>query len=159
MKALFVGLGSIGNRHSRNLREICTAAGIPLSVTALRSHRGSLTGQDFPQIDRMITEPDGTHYDVAFITNPTTLHAEAFARVRACADFFFVEKPVFADTAVTPAAIGMTDANTYVAAPMRYCAVYRKLKEVLAGRRVYSARILCSSYLPDWRPAQDYRKG
>ena len=40
---------------------------------------------------------------------------------------------------------------------MRYCATYLALKDTLAGQRVYSARVLCSSYLPDWRAGVDYR--
>jgi len=158
MKALFVGLGSIGNRHSQNLRDICRERGIDLEITALRSHKGSLTDCDFPQIDRMITELDDTVYDLAFITNPTTLHAEAYQKIRDKARFFFVEKPIFADTSVTPEQLGMTDENVYVAAPMRFTATYMKLKELLKQKKVFSTRILCSSYLPDWRPHQDYRK-
>lgn len=158
MRALFVGLGSIGNRHSKNLRAICEREGIPLHITALRTHKGSLSGTDFPQIDETVTAlPAGSHFDVAFITNPTTLHARTFSEVRDAADYFFVEKPVFADLSVTPAEIGMRDDRVYVAAPMRFTAVYRALREEISRRRVFSTRIICSSYLPDWRPTQDYR--
>ncbi len=158
MRVLFVGLGSIGNRHSKNLRNICRKRGIPLHITALRSHLGSLKDCSFEQIDEMITTLDDKTYDVAFITNPTTLHAKTFRQICASAKFFFVEKPIFADTRETPNHIGMSDQNTYVAAPMRFCQTYLKLKDILKGKRVFSARILCSSYLPDWRPNQDYRQ-
>ncbi|MDO4865999.1 MAG: Gfo/Idh/MocA family oxidoreductase [Clostridia bacterium] len=158
MKALFIGLGSIGNRHSKNLRDICEKRGIPLSITALRSQHGSLRNKEFPQVDRMITELDEESYDLAFITNPTTLHAEAFQKVREKAKFFFVEKPVFADTSMTPEQIGMDDSNVYVAAPMRFCKTYAQLKKEVSMNNVFAVRILCSSYLPDWRPQQDYRQ-
>lgn len=158
LNVLFLGLGSIGNRHSKNLRDICEKRGIPLHITALRSHKGSLTATDFPQIDEMITELDGRSYDIAFITNPTTLHREAYEKVRPFARCFFVEKPIFADTATAPEALGMTAENTYVAAPMRFTAAYMTLKKKLAEYTPFSTRIICSSYLPDWRPNQDYRK-
>ncbi len=157
IRALFVGLGSIGNRHSANLKEICDRRGQPVHITALRTHKGSLFGHDFPQIDRMITELDDTHYDLAFITNPTTLHAEAYSQIKDVADFIYIEKPIFAETSVTPEQLGMSDDRITVAAPIRFCGIYQKLKDAVAKEHVYSCRILCSSYLPDWRPKQDYR--
>lgn len=158
MRALFVGLGSIGNRHSINLRNICQERKTPLHITALRSHLGSLKDDKFEQIDEMITSLGSEKYDIAFITNPTILHLETFEKIKNSAEFFFVEKPIFGDTRKTPQEIGMSDKNTYIAAPMRFCQTYVKLKELLQKKKVFSSRILCSSYLPDWRPKQDYRK-
>ena len=40
---------------------------------------------------------------------------------------------------------------------MRWCGTMLALKELLPQLRVYSARVLCSSYLPSWRPGVDYR--
>ena len=37
MKALFIGLGSIGTRHLQNLTTLCEKKGIPLQADALRS--------------------------------------------------------------------------------------------------------------------------
>ncbi len=158
MRALFVGLGSIGNRHSKNLCEVCQKRNIPLEITALRSHKGSLKDCDFPHIDRMITSLDEQTYDIAFITNPTTLHADAFNKIKNKARFFFVEKPIFASTEILPEEIGMKDENVYVAAPMRYTSTYMHFKAIIKQNKVFSSRIICSSYLPDWRPNQDYRK-
>ena len=41
---------------------------------------------------------------------------------------------------------------------MRWCGVYLALKELLGSLRPYSARVICSSYLPGWRPGVDYRQ-
>ena len=41
---------------------------------------------------------------------------------------------------------------------MRYCGAYMKLKELLKDKKPFSVRIICSSYLPGWRPNTDYRK-
>ena len=40
MKALFIGLGSIGTRHLQNLTALCEKQGIPLQADALRSGSG-----------------------------------------------------------------------------------------------------------------------
>ena len=44
-----------------------------------------------------------------------------------------------------------------MAAPMRWCGTMLALKKLLPGLSVYAARVLCSSYRPDWRPNVDYR--
>ena len=102
------------------------------------------------------------HYDLAFITNPTSLHAEALQSLRGRAGALFIEKPIFsADQAgLDPAALLDPGQKAYVAAPMRWCGVMLALKKRLetgADGRPYCARVLCSSYLPDWRPGVDYR--
>ena len=48
--------------------------------------------------------------------------------------------------------------NAYIACPLRHSSVYKKLKEIVDNNKVFSARIICSSYLPEWRPNIDYRK-
>ena len=44
-----------------------------------------------------------------------------------------------------------------MAAPMRWCGTMLALKEELPRLKPYSVRVICSSYLPDWRPGVDYR--
>ena len=40
---------------------------------------------------------------------------------------------------------------------MRWCGVMLALKRLLPQLKPYSVRVICSSYLPDWRPGVDYR--
>ena len=47
--------------------------------------------------------------------------------------------------------------KAYVAAPMRWCGAMLALKDRLPALHPYCARVICSSYLPDWRPGVDYR--
>ena len=158
MKVLFVGIGSIGTRHLKNLHTVCKERGIPLQVTALRSSERELDKETESLIHRQITKIDSTLYDLAFITNPTNLHYQALEDLKGKAKFFFIEKPIFEDCRYSICELGLNDKNSYVAAPMRYCGAYMKLKEILKDNPCYSARIICSSYLPDWRPSIDYRK-
>ncbi|MBQ3393915.1 MAG: Gfo/Idh/MocA family oxidoreductase [Oscillospiraceae bacterium] len=158
MKVLFVGIGSIGTRHLRNLHTVAKERGLELDITALRSSDRKLPDDVSRLIDRQIMELDDTFYDLAFITNPTTLHYRAIEALRGKAGFFFIEKPIFEDSKWDPADLGLTRENAYVACPMRYCGAYMKLKEILADKKPFSVRIICSSYLPGWRPNIDYRK-
>ena len=74
------------------------------------------------------------------------------------ANFFFIEKPIFEDCIYDLNTLGLNEKNAYVACPMRYCGAYMKLKELLKDKKPFSVRIICSSYLPGWRPNTDYRK-
>lgn len=159
MKALFVGLGSIGTRHLKNLTEICGAKQMELSVTALRRTISALPEDVAPLVEHQVTElSEDDFFDVAFITNPTNLHAEVLAQLHGKVTTFFIEKPIFEDTNYSLQELGLGSMQkAYVAAPMRWCGVYLALKLQIASMPVYSVRSICSSYLPEWRKGVDYR--
>ena len=167
LTALFVGLGSIGTRHLNNLHALCQQRGVTLRADALRSDLARpLRPGAAERLHAQFTGPDApaalARYDLAFITNPTSLHAEALASLRGRAGALFIEKPIFAaeQTDTDLSALLAPGQKAYVAAPMRWCGTMLALKERLAAGvdgRPYCARVLCSSYLPDWRPGVDYR--
>ena len=164
LTALFIGLGSIGTRHLKNLTAICAQRGLALRADALRSDlarplrpgAAELLHSQFTTLQDSAALP---HYDLAFITNPTSLHAQALEEIRGLADALFIEKPIVSaeQTDVDLAALLPAGQKAYVAAPMRWCGTMLALKNHLPGLRPYSARVICSSYLPDWRPGVDYR--
>ncbi len=162
MDVLFVGLGSIGTRHLNNLHTVARRRGIPVHADALRSGARPLRegAAQLLRAQYMRLEDLPPRYDAIFITNPTSLHRDTLAALRGRAGAFFIEKPIFDDPDADLAALGLADdqgQKAYVAAPMRWCGAMLALKEKLPGLRPYSARVICSSYLPDWRPGVDYR--
>lgn len=154
LKICFVGLGSIGTRHLRNLHEILSARGEDFSVDAMRSGDRPLE----PSIAKLIGRQYGSFaalpggYDLAFICNPTSLHYETIRAMSGKARHLFIEKPLF-DRCDLPVHDIVPESGRvfYVAAPLRYTGVIQYLKEHIAGQRVYAVRAICSSYLPDWR--------
>lgn len=159
MKVLFVGLGSIGKRHLNNLIHITSRRGIPLEVDALRSSLKPLPPELAAVIKHQYIDFEQLgHYDVAFITNPTGLHASTLAGLAGKAENLFIEKPIFDHTDYDLAELGLETQKAYVAAPMRWCGTFLALKKLMPTLRPYSVRVICSSYLPDWRPGVDYRK-
>ena len=157
MKVLFVGLGSIGTRHLKNLTALCRERDIPLEAWAQRSSDRPLPAETAALLTGQFTGPVTDHYDAVFVTNPTKLHHETLCALSDKADAFFIEKPIFEDGNCDLAACRLEGKQCYIAAPMRWCGTYLALKEALKEERVYSARVICSSYLPDWRPGVDYR--
>lgn len=158
MKFLFVGLGSISSKHIKDLAKIVQKRGITSEITVLRRKIGEIAQDLTPYCIKQITELDDTVYDVAFITNPTNLHYQSLYQLQGKSKFYFIEKPIFETTGYDLKSLGINENNSYVACPMRHTGTYKKLKEIVGHKHVFNARIICSSYLPEWRPSIDYRK-
>ena len=142
LTALFVGLGSIGTRHLNNLHALCQQRGVTLRADALRSDLARpLRPGVAERLHAQFTGPDDpaalARYDLAFITNPTSLHAEVLASLRGRAGALFIEKPIFAaeQTDTDLSALLPPGQKAYVAAPMRWCGTMLALKERLASAR------------------------
>lgn len=160
LTACFVGLGSIGKRHLKNLVTICAERGIDLSVDALRHAPSPLAADIAPLIRaEYYNAEELPHYDLIFICNPSQSHYETLCALNDKADHFFIEKPVFtrplSEEELRPFA---DEKKYYVACPLRHTKTFAALKDFVSSHPVYSVRAICSSYLPDWRPGVDYRK-
>ena len=153
----FIGIGSIAKRHIHNLREICHDRKVRISIDAYRRKREAIDGVDEVYTDKRMVPTD---YDIIFITNPTEFHLDALRTFHDCAKHFFIEKPVVTLTQTEEAKQFRLkpDSVYYVACPLRYNAVIQWVKKNVHLEDVNSIRAISSSYLPEWRPGQDYRK-
>lgn len=158
MRFLFIGLGSIATKHIEDVCDIAKKQNIDIEIDILRRKISDLPVKIASFVSRQITELDDTMYDSIFITNPTVLHYETLCKVKDKGKFYFIEKPIFNVTNVNLKSIGISEENSYVAAPMRHTKVYKELKTIVNSHKIFSARIICSSYLPEWRPNSDYRQ-
>lgn len=96
---------------------------------------------------------------MVFITNPTSLHLEAALKFRPHTKSLFIEKPVFNGFEIDDAIIKKLDEiPSYVACPLHYNPVLQYVKQNIDLSKVISVRAMSSSYLPEWRPGQDYRQ-
>lgn len=103
MDVLFVGLGSIGTRHLKNLHAVAAQKGIPVRAWALRSSARALPEETRALLAGEFTSlPEHARYDAAFITNPTHLHFGMLQNLRGKADTLFIEKPIFERTGPGP---------------------------------------------------------
>ena len=160
LRVCFVGLGSIGRRHLCNLHEVAAEMGFGLTVEALRHSELSLDQKISSLVSRQYVSQDELgDYDVIFICNPSHLHYKTLCELKNNAKWFFVEKPVFvkplSNAELEPF---LSNDRFYVACPLRHTAMFRRIKDFVCKQKVLSARVMCSSYLPDWRPGTDYRK-
>ncbi len=97
MKVCFCGLGSIGKRHLRNLTRLAPAFGMTPEIHALRSTANALDEGTERLLAGQLADARelARDYDLAFITNPTSLHFETMKLMARRARHLFIEKPVF----------------------------------------------------------------
>lgn len=163
-KIAFVGLGSIATRHLKNVHAYLASQGDCCTVDLYRSSLGRpLTEELQPLVNNTYLYSDEMpaerKYDVVFVTNPTSMHYETVKCFVSHTNSFFIEKPVFDSTEVDENIFKTIEGiPSYVACPLRYNPVLQYVKEHVELGKVISARAISSSYLPDWRPGQDYRK-
>lgn len=162
-KIAFVGLGSIATRHLKNVAAYLSNRGDTYSIDLYRSQMRPLPEELAALVKDVYLYGDEIpverQYDVVFVTNPTSMHYETLVKFCRNTKSFFIEKPVFDSTSVDESIFDkLKGIKCYVACPLRYNAVLQYVKNNVDLNQVYSARSISSSYLPDWRPGQDYRK-
>lgn len=157
----FAGVGSIAKRHIVNLDALLQSRGIEHEIDVYRRNAAAIDDRITARAVSHIyadTEAGKREYDILFITNPTSLHYETLQHWIPYAKHVFIEKPVFDRLDHDLDALALRpDSTYYVACPLRYNAVLQYAKKNIDMTCVFSARAICSSYLPEWRPGTDYR--
>lgn len=158
----FVGMGSIGKRHLNNVCQLITSQGNTYSIDLYRSSMSRELPEDVNALvsnQFLCSQEVQREYDMVFITNPTSLHLDTALKFRPFAKAFFIEKPVFGSFEADEQIVEMLDEiPSYVACPLRYNPVLQYVKQNVELEKVISVRAMSSSYLPEWRPGQDYRE-
>lgn len=141
--AVVVGLGSIGQRHARVLRELGHAV-------ATVSRRG---GSSYVSIGDAVRE---TRPGYAVVATETSGHAQALGEL-AEAGFrgtVLVEKPIFSRAGPVP---DYPFASLSVGYNLRFHPVVAALAERLRGRQAITVSAYVGQDIRDWRPGRDHR--
>jgi len=155
-----LGLGSIGLRHARNLLALGAA----------------VTGFDPDPARRALLEQAGGAAtdsretalgagEAVVVATPSGQHADDLAAAVASGRHVFVEKPLaHRDTGLDAvlAQAGRNGLVVFAAFMLRYHPVVERLRALLGENAigtVYAMRAIYGSWLPGWRPQQDYRTG
>jgi len=147
-KALIIGYGSIGKRHT----EVLSDMGVDISVVS--KHMREAKFPVYPDIDSAFSD---THFDYSVVSTPTAEHRDtmiALARHTTASDTVLCEKPIFAHL---DGEIPALKAAVFVGYVLRAHPLLRKVREITAGKRLFSCSCSCGQYLPEWRPGTDYR--
>jgi predicted dehydrogenase len=157
MTVAVIGLGSIGLRHAFNAMEqghevIGYDPGEDRRALLLEKGGKIAASRDeaLSKAKRtVICSPNASHL--------ADLHAAIEHDCHA-----LVEKPLSHTLYGLDEALKAADKKKLIIATamnLRFHPVVKKSAEFLKGKKIVWARLICSSYLPNWRPQQDYRKG
>jgi predicted dehydrogenase len=147
LSALIIGHGSIGKRHAEILTEVDEI-----------SHVFVLSSQNDLSYDtiKSLEEIPPLHPDYVVIASPTAQH---YTQLKFLEDYLdgskiLVEKPLFDKKKK----LSIKHNKVFVGYNLRFNPMLNKIKEAIAGRRLWNIQIFCGSYLPDWRPGRNYRE-
>lgn len=162
-KILMVSLGSIGQRHLSNTRELLPDAAIAVYRTHFYAENRLPDGADRIFVDR--DEALAFKPDTVIVSSPANLHVEhALAFIRNGAHVF-IEKPLavsHAEVADILSASRASDRFTMVGYVLRFQPMLHYIRSLLHSDElgeVRTANVQVGQYLPDWRPDSDYRQG
>ena len=157
-----VGLGSIGRRHLRLISEIRP----DIKIIVVRSGHGSACDEEkmAVKITDSIGDAIKEGIQAAIISSPATLHLKQSLELAKNGIHLLIEKPISHTSDRVKELLKIVNENritTMIGYVLRYDLGAMKFKNWLDNKvkgKILHARIECGSYLPDWRPDQDYRK-
>jgi predicted dehydrogenase len=173
MKILFAGLGGIGQRHLRNLRQI---RGDSVEVLAWRQRGLKTTLTEKLQVEagadveakyavRVVPElePALESADVVFVCNPTRAHVPVALAAARAGCHLFVEKPVSDSWDGIDELLDLAREQrlvTFVGYQLRFHPLMIRLQTLVRERAVgnfITVRAEVGEYLPEWHRYEDYR--
>jgi predicted dehydrogenase len=161
MRALVVGLGSIGRRHARNLASLGLEIAVCRQVGAAQPEPLGVDAREFSSLrEALEAEPY-----VVIVTNPTSLHVDTALKAIEAGAHVLIEKPIgHALNGVGDLLESAREKKRTISVGynLRFHPGLARLRELLhAGDigRPMTARIENGEFLPGWHPWEDYRRG
>ena len=159
-KILVVGYGSIGKRHVENLLSI---SNLEVIVCTKRNDVGKLKkhAKVYSTIKQCLEEKP----DIGIIANETSLHVPTAIKLAKAGLDIFLEKPLsnsLKDVEKLHTIVKKKKLITQMGCNMRFHPCIKKIKSMIEQQkigRIISVQVQTCSYLPDYHPWEDYRKG
>lgn len=157
LKVVIIGLGSIGKKHVNALIQL---QGHRFEIYALRSNTASAA---YPNVTNIYSlEALNITPDFFIVSNPTSLHFKTIKTLVSFGKPILIEKPAVmqlleADELIRK--LAKTNLTTYVGCNLRFLEVLKFIKSYLEENnpRINEVNIYGGSYMPDWRPQQNFR--
>ncbi len=160
-RILIVGLGSIGTRHMRLVREL-----IPkVQIIALRHQDFSDTKET--EIYKSVTSIEEAlkfKPQAAVIASPSSHHLETAIRLAQAGVHLLIEKPISNNEKGVLQLLKISKEQKItlmVGYNLRFLPSLQRFRELIQGNkigRVLSVNAEIGQFLPSWRPDTDYRK-
>ncbi len=161
MKFLIAGLGSIGRRHLRILRELGQD-----DIVLYRTHQSTLDDAALAGLPVKTNLRDALDLGVSavVVANPTSLHMDVAIPAAEAGCHILLEKPISDDLARVDElrrAAQKSGSRILVGFQFRYHPTLNKARELIregALGQILSVHAHWGEYLPNWHPWEDYRQ-
>ncbi len=161
MKFLIAGLGSIGRRHLRMLRELGQE-----DIVLYRTHQSTLDDEGLAGIPVETDLRDALNLglDAVIVANPTSLHLDVAIPAAEAGCHILLEKPISDDLSRVDElrrVAQKSGSRILVGFQFRYHPTLNKARELIqesALGKILSFHSHWGEYLPNWHPWEDYRK-
>lgn len=158
-KVLLVGLGSIGSRHLRLIRELLPSA----NICVLRHLKNDVYKENNLLVVTEIEEALQFNPDIAIICNPSSQHVSIAQKLADAKVHLLIEKPISNETEGVLELLETCKKNRVhlqVGYNLRFYASLIEFKKKIDNRsigKLLSFKCEVGSYLPNWRPNSDYK--
>lgn len=160
-RVLIVGLGSIGKRHVRLIREL-----IPNVQIIVLRHKScqNLSGVDIDNCVTNLTDALAFQPQAAIIANPASYHIDVALSLAKAGVHLLIEKPISNTSQGVLELIEICrsqDVTLMTAYNLRFLPSLQYFRELIMNRHMgqaISVRAEIGQYLPSWRPDTDYRQ-
>jgi len=173
MKALFIGLGGIGQRHLRNLKDAVPEVEIiafrqrglnfvlndKLEVSEGENLEDKYDIAVYHDLDEALTQ----NPDIAFITNPTSRHIAVALRAAHAGCDLFIEKPLSNNMENVSDLLDVIDKKglvSFVGYQNRFHPCIKKTKELLENKvigEIVALNVEIGEDIRLWHKYEDYR--
>lgn len=162
MKILIAGLGSIGRRHLRNLRQCAE----DVEVLLYRTRQSTLPEDELAgyPVETELDAALAQHPDGVIVANPTSLHLNVAIPAAQAGCHILLEKPVshsFEGLTEFSRVVEQSGVKVLVGYQFRFHPLLRQAAVLLAEGAIgqpLSVRAHWGEYLPGWHPWEDYRQ-
>ena len=172
---LFIGLGSIGQRHLRNLNKILSnnasfyayrkTRHVPLLDKKGNKVKGTIEKKYNISLISNLGSVNENNIDIVFVTNPSSLHINSVLKLKNLKNaYIFIEKPIDSSLKNYKKFLKYLTRNKnkiFVGHNMRFHPGYIKLKNILKNRKILNkihyAIFKCSKNLKDYHSYEDYK--
>ena len=176
MRILFIGLGSIGQRHLRNIQGLISSSEFEFLAYRSSSHQQVIENGDALLSDNLakhynlieyddLQEALGQAPDVAFICNPSSLHISTAIQSAKAGCHLFIEKPLATEInnlELLEKLLEVKQLISMVGFQFRFHPCIKEISRIFQSKQygqVISARFNWSTFLPEHHPYEDYSKG
>ena len=172
---LFMGLGSIGQRHLRNLKKILLnnvnfyayrkTRHVPLLDKKGNKVKGAIEKKYNISLISNLNHINKNNIDIVFVTNPSSHHINSVLKLKNLKNaYIFIEKPLdssLKNYKIFLNYIARNQNKIFVGHNMRFHPGYVKLKKILGDRKilnkVHYTIFKCSKNLKDYHSYEDYK--